>query len=112
MSVDSTMNGPLGKTWAKKPRIISQDRQQLLYLYSLLGSSGLPFIVCPGQAWETKYGCNPEQGEEGMLFPKKTVFQQLNFEEPLQNTAMKVFKSIIDEYLIGHNSIQKIFKCF
>lgn len=24
MSVDSTMDGPLGKTWEKKPRIISQ----------------------------------------------------------------------------------------
>lgn len=109
MSVDCTMNGTLGKTWEKKPRIISQDRQQLMYPCSLLGFSGLPFSVCPCQAWETQYGCNPEQEEVGLLFPKKIGFQQLNFEEPLQNTPRKLFKSIIDKYLLGHNSIHKIF---
>jgi len=106
------MNGPLGETWEKKPRIISQDRQRLMYLCSLLGSSGLPFSICPCQAWETQYGYDPEQGEEGMLFPKKIGFLQLNFEEPLQNTPRRLFKSIIDKYLIGHNSIHKIFTCF
>ena len=113
MSVDSTLDGALGKTWDKKPRIISHGGQRLIYQISLLGSSSLPFSTCLCQAWET-CGNNSEQllflpirlsrqdvGRRGMSSPNKINFQQRKFEEPLQNTPRKLLKSIIDNCLLG-----------
>lgn len=101
------MNGSVGKTWEKKPGIISQGGPQLKYLCSLLGSSRLPFSLCPRQAWETQMAIilNDltffQQDYQGMLWGGRNVISKSS------NFSSTILKNI--NISLEYNFIHKTF---